>query len=72
MRFIDKKEKLDYLLFLIQKDDSLDVELLSQKIYVSKRTLIRYIQDLRELGFHIGYCSYRKKYYLLDDSKIKL
>jgi predicted DNA-binding transcriptional regulator YafY len=69
MRFVDKKQKLDYLILLISKEEAYNADLLSQKIFVSKRTLIRYIVELRELGFEIGYCNLRKRYYFIKESK---
>lgn len=65
MRFIDRKSKYDYLIELINKQATGSPNELAIKICVSRRTLLRYIADLRDAGFVIGYCSYRRSYYLV-------
>lgn len=67
MRFVDKKQKMDYLLELIRKECTGCSEELSNNLCISKRTLHRYIQDLRELGYSISYCHQRTTYYLYID-----
>jgi predicted DNA-binding transcriptional regulator YafY len=74
MKFIEKKEKLDYMIALIKQERTGSAEEFSNHIFVSKRTLLRYIDELRELGYQIGYCIYRNTYYFIEkklpDSKI--
>jgi predicted DNA-binding transcriptional regulator YafY len=65
MKFTDKKQKLDYLLELIQKEKTGSAEDLCKQIFVSKATLKRYIQDLREMGYPISYCLHRRTYYII-------
>jgi len=65
MRFTDKKQKLDYLLELIEKENTGKAENLSEKICVSKPTVERYIANLREIGYQISFCSQRKTYFLI-------
>jgi predicted DNA-binding transcriptional regulator YafY len=67
MRFVDKKEKLDFLLEIIKKEHTGNAEDLCVHIYVSKRTLLRYISDLRNMGNHIGFCIQRNTYYLIRE-----
>lgn len=55
MRFIDKKQKLDYLIDLIEKEDTGNADRLCSKICVSKSTLKRYLNELRELGYQVVY-----------------
>lgn len=69
MRFNDKKQKLDYLLELIAKGNTGTVEVLYIRLFVQKRSLYRYINDLRELGYEISYCRLRKTYYLINEKK---
>jgi len=70
MNFVDKKQKLDYILELVKKEKTGTAAALSLRVCVSLPTLYRYISDLRMLGYKIGYCTYRKTYYLLiDDEK---
>ena len=67
MNFIDKKHKLDYLLEMITKGEAGTAEQLASHICVSKPTLMRYLEDLRQLGYEIGYCSRRRCYYLIKE-----
>lgn len=66
MRFIDKKQKLDYLVELINKENTGNADRLKERICVSNPTLKRYLQDLREMGYLISYCTYRKTYYFIN------
>ncbi|MFA5973805.1 MAG: hypothetical protein WC780_15745 [Lentimicrobiaceae bacterium] len=65
MRFIDKKQKLDYLLELIEKENTGTADELCKSIYVSKRTFVRILQDLRDLEHQISFCTKRKTYYFI-------
>jgi len=67
MRFIDKKQKLDYLIELINNQSTGNAESLSQRICVSKRTLYRYIEDLKAMDYKISYCFTRNTYYMFYD-----
>ena len=69
MKFVDKKQKLDYIMELIEKEKTGTAEDLSKRIYVSLPTVYRYISDLRSLGHQIGYCTQRKTYYLIIGSE---
>jgi predicted DNA-binding transcriptional regulator YafY len=68
MKYTYKKQKLDYLLELIQKEKTGNAEHLCKKIYVSKATLKRYLHDLREMGQRISYCLQRGTYYIITAS----
>lgn len=65
MNFIDKKQKLDYLIVLITNEHTGSADELSKNICVSKPTLMRYLSDLRKLDNTIGYCRYRRSYYFI-------
>lgn len=69
MNFIDKKQKLDYLLKLISDERTGNAKELSERIFVSQRTLIRYLDYLRDMGFQVSYCLRRKTYYLINEKK---
>lgn len=69
MNFIDKEQKLDYLLELITKECTGNTKDLSQCICVSKRTLLRYIKELRIMGYQISFCLQRNTYYLIGETK---
>jgi len=67
MRFVDKKQKLDYLIEIIRTEKTGKAEQLAERIYVSKRTLERYLSDLREIGYKISFCSSRKTYFIIEE-----
>ena len=64
MRFIERKEKLEYLLEMIQKGRCLSISQISDKFGVSKRTAKRMISYLREEGYEILYCRVNSKFYI--------
>ena len=65
MSFIEKKEKLDYLVELMKKECTGNADELARRICVSRRTLFRYLDDLRVLGYESSYCQRRETYYLI-------
>jgi len=72
MKFIDKKEKLEFLLEIIEKESTGNTKELCVRLCISKRTLHRYINDLRSMGYLISFCQQRKTYYLINEDKKKL
>jgi predicted DNA-binding transcriptional regulator YafY len=66
MNFANKTEKLDYLLQLIKTGTAGNANELRYKICVSPRTFARLIAELRRQGYQIGFCNFRKSYYLID------
>ena len=66
MNFLAKKKKLDYLLLLIQNGEGISADYLSERSCTSKRTLYRWISDLKQMGYNIGYCAVRRSYYLIS------
>lgn len=66
MKFTDKKHKLDYLLQLIKSEHTGTPDQLAERIYVSRRTLFRYFEDLNDMGLSISYCYKRGTYYLIN------
>ena len=65
MSFIEKKQRYDYLLELIEKQCTGSADELSKTICVSKRTLLRYINELRFMGYQISFCLQRNTYYFI-------
>ena len=65
MRFLEKKDKLDFLLVQIKKECTGNANSLSTRICVSRRTLLRYINELRDMGHYISFCQQRNTYYLI-------
>jgi len=72
MRFIDKKQKLNYLLELIRKGNTGIAKDMAERLFISVPTLEKYIAILREDGHKIGYCTQRKTYYLFEDKNTNL
>jgi len=66
MRFIDKKQKLDYLIELIEKEDTGTADKLCSKICVSKSTLKRCLNDLRESGYQVVFHPIRNTYCFIN------
>lgn len=63
------KEKMEVLLrlhHLIQRRATGDVHQLSRRLCVSKSTLFRYLNELRNFGAPIHFCSHRKCYYYTE------
>ncbi|MDP2237521.1 MAG: HTH domain-containing protein, partial [Bacteroidales bacterium] len=66
MNFLAKKQKLDYLLLLIQNGEGISADYLCERTCTSKRTLYRCINDLKLLGYSIGYSAVRRTYYFIS------
>lgn len=65
MKFITTKEKLDFLAELIEKENTGNPDDLSERICVSLRTLYRYLDCLKDMGYRFSFCSRRKTYYMI-------
>lgn len=63
MRFVERKKKMDYLLYSIEKGriDSLDH--VADKFECSTRTVKRLLSDLREEGHDVRYDKREKKFF---------
>jgi len=62
MNFIERKKRLDYLLEMIEKGQCISTNQLADKFDCSTRTIERMINELRNEGLNIKYCSTSKKY----------
>ena len=62
MRFIERKKKLEYLLYLISKGRMLSIRQIAEKYGCSNRTVKRMISDLKEEGYKISYSKSLKKF----------
>ncbi|MDD4375001.1 MAG: HTH domain-containing protein [Bacteroidales bacterium] len=67
MRFLDKKQKIELLLSLIENESAGTASQLADRLYVSLPTVEKYLALLREDGHQIGYCTSRKTYYLIGE-----
>ncbi|QDH79118.1 HTH domain-containing protein [Echinicola soli] len=64
MRFIERKEKLDYLLELIEKGRCISLSQVANNFEVSRRTVKRMIAELRDQGYKISYCKVSMRFFL--------
>ncbi len=56
MRFIEKKQKLEYLLEMIEKGRCISYQQVSEKFNCSESTVKRMISELKEEGNNVKYC----------------
>lgn len=63
MRFIERKQKIEYLLEMIEKGRCISLQQISEKFECSTRTAKRFIADLREEGHEIKYSKKLKKFF---------
>ncbi|PCI96535.1 MAG: hypothetical protein COB15_09795 [Flavobacteriales bacterium] len=62
MNFIERKKRLDYLLEMIEKGQCISTNQLADKFNCSTRTIERMVNELRNEGINVKYCSTSKKY----------
>ena len=66
MKFIERKQKMEYLLEMIEKGRCISLKQIAEKFECSERTVGRMIAVLKEEGHEINYCkltkTYKKKY----------
>ncbi|KAF5042884.1 hypothetical protein DSECCO2_508040 [anaerobic digester metagenome] len=66
MNYINKKEKLEYLIELMNKGNCGNAAQLAGRLGVSERTLKNYLSTLREMGYKVIYDQSAKTYLLLN------
>ncbi len=64
MNYSDYMKKLSFLNDLLKQGDTGTAEDLAGKLNVSRRTVFRYLDELRINGAVIGYSKTKKTYYL--------
>ena len=67
MKYIEKKERLDYLLELLKKERCNTLKEISIKFEASQRTAKRMIFIMRDMGYRISYSRFSKKYFFEED-----
>ena len=67
MSYSDYFEKLFYLVDLLNQENTGSADILAEKLNVSRRTVFRYLDDLRLKGAVIGFSKSKKTYYLKND-----
>lgn len=69
MDYIQKKERLDYLLELIKKERCNTIKDIALKFDISQRTAKRMIATIRDMGHQITYSKFSNKYFVKEDKK---
>tara|TARA_B110000908_G_C10098165_1_gene377288 strand:- start:190 stop:402 length:213 start_codon:yes stop_codon:yes gene_type:complete len=62
MRYLERKQKMEYLLEMIEKNRCISLKQIADKYGCSERTVGRMIAHLKEEGNAITYCKMSKKY----------
>lgn len=71
MRFVDRKQRSDYLLEMIEKGRCMSLKQIASLFHISERTAKRMIAELREQGHLIVYCRSSKRFCVDEDDKEK-
>jgi len=64
MRFLERKKRMDYLLEMIEKGRCMSLDQVASNFKCSKRTVKRFISDLREECHVIAYSKQSKRFFL--------
>jgi predicted DNA-binding transcriptional regulator YafY len=64
MGYLEHKEKLDSLLYFIKSKSAADVDSLSKKLNVSRRTILRMVDLIKLQGIDLRFCKKRKVYFI--------
>jgi predicted DNA-binding transcriptional regulator YafY len=67
MSYHDYYKKLSALIELIEKQNTGDANVLAEKLQVSRRTLFRYLEELRDYGADITFSKPQNSYILNND-----
>jgi predicted transcriptional regulator len=62
MNLDERKQKLDYLLEMIEKERCYTINDTAKRLNCSNSTIDRMIKKLRDDGFNIRYCKHDNKY----------
>jgi DNA-binding IclR family transcriptional regulator len=66
MKLIENAELVDRVICLIKRSATGDAATLAAKLGMSKRSLQRLIQEMREEGYPIEYCKHSNSYILKE------
>ena len=67
MSYSDYLRKLIFLAELLEKENTGTAGNLAKKLDVSRRTVFRQLEELRDNGADICYCKIRKSYFLKNN-----
>ncbi len=66
MGYLEYNQKLESLQYYIKSRSAVNVDALSQKLEVSRRTVLRMVETLRLQGVNVQFCKKRKCYFLIN------
>ena len=64
MGYLEQKQKLESLHYFIKSQSAVNVKALTNKLDVSRRTVLRMVEVLRNTGVDIKFCKKRKVYFI--------
>jgi len=64
MKYLERKERNDYLLEMIEKDRCFSLKQITNKFDCSESTVKRMLSELREQGYNIKYSKTMKRFLL--------
>ena len=64
MGYLEQKQKLESLHYYIKSKSAVNVNTLTNKLEVSRRTVLRMVEVLRLQGIDIKFCKKRKVYFI--------
>lgn len=62
MNFRERKQRLDYLLEMVEKGQCISLMQIAEKFNCSESTVKRMITELRDEGYNIKYCKLNRKF----------
>jgi biotin operon repressor len=64
MKYLERKERNEYLLEMIEKKRCFSLKQITDKFDCSERTVKRMISELRDEGHNVKYCKSLKRFLL--------
>jgi predicted DNA-binding transcriptional regulator YafY len=69
--FNNKMDKLERMIEYIRRENTGNAIEFANKIAVSRSTLFRYIDDLKAMGYNIGFCLSRRTFYFIENTEVR-
>ncbi len=67
MSYLQYLQRMDYLIHLIKQERTGHAKELAQKLGISRSTLFRYLDELRDYGALIKFSTRKKTFYFEED-----
>lgn len=64
MGYLEHKEKLDNVIYFIKSRSAVDVNSLAAKLNISRRTVLRLVDEIKLQGIDLKFCKKRKVYFI--------